>query len=102
MYSYHCGLSVTLQCTESSPVTEVTFSKQSLLSGCYVYKYSFLQYIFHSYLSILLLLFSFYFHKAECFCYVTIYLVSDIFQFMSPNRNAFLLSTNGNTFTLPV
>jgi len=64
------------------------------LVSCYVHKYSFLQYIFHSYLSILLLLFSFYFHITECFCYVTIYLVTDIFQFMSLNRNAFLLSTN--------
>ena len=101
MYNYHCGLSVTLQCTESAPIVGVTFSKQSLLSGCYVLKYSFLQYIFHSYLSILLLLFSFYFHVTECFYHVIIYLVPDIFQFMSLNRNAFLLSTDGNNFTLP-
>jgi hypothetical protein len=89
MYSYHCGLSVTLQCTESAPITEITLCKQSLLSGCYVHKCSFLQYTSHSYLSILLLLFSFYFHVTKCFCYVIIYLVTDIFQFMSLNRNAF-------------
>jgi hypothetical protein len=79
-YSHHCGLSFTLECTVSAPPTAVTFSKQSLMSVSYLHQYSFLHYILHSYLFILLVLFPFYIHMAECLCYVIIYLFTDISQ----------------------